>query len=181
MSCRDCRGKGYHCGECKNLLHTLPYYRPVHLCTFHSFSFQVSDAATKWLEKYRGVLNKTGKTVRDENGCLVWVGHKNREGYGRVYVKQFWTEKWEGMNAHRLAYMVHYNKTDMPGSIHVSHLCHNSSCIEISHLTAEPAHVNASRKICKNVRYCTRQHTPHCMLAQRYCISLYSFLHTCSC
>lgn len=51
---------------------------------------------------------------------------------------------------HRLSYIVHTRNFDIFNRhMHVSHLCHNTHCINIQHLSYEPQHVNNNRQRCK--------------------------------
>lgn len=70
--------------------------------------------------------------------------------YGRLKVK------WPGGRikyhlAHRFMYMLVHDLLDIPPHLHVSHICHNSLCINAEHLSLELPEINNSRQICKNV------------------------------
>jgi hypothetical protein len=55
------------------------------------------------------------------------------------------------MNVHRLRYMIHTRCIQLnPENYHISHLCqcHTKTCVNISHLSLEPPHVNNSRQNC---------------------------------
>ena len=70
--------------------------------------------------------------------------------YGRVKVTLPDGSK-KVLLAHRLMYMLHTNTLHIPHDIHISHICHNSLCINPLHLSAEPPDVNNNRQLCKNM------------------------------
>lgn len=65
------------------------------------------------------------KTELRGSGCLEWIGHKDRKGYGR-----FASQSGEIL-AHRLAYIMHHGPI---GRQHVLHRCDNPSCVNPQHL-----------------------------------------------
>lgn len=76
-----------------------------------------------------------GKTTRAASGCLLWIGSKNRAGYG-----------WIGINrkcryTHRVAYAL-VNGGIPPGLL-VLHKCDVPACVEPSHLFTGTARDNA--------------------------------------
>ena len=64
----------------------------------------------------------------DDNGCWIWQGCKNKEGYGRISIS-----KHEGMYTHRASYEVYHGRSVHP-DLHVLHKCNNPSCINPNHL-----------------------------------------------
>lgn len=66
------------------------------------------------------------KLVEDENGCLVWTGAKNPEGYGHINVDG------KVRNVHRVAYELHVGPI-LPGLV-LDHLCRNRACANPKHL-----------------------------------------------
>lgn len=61
-----------------------------------------------------------------EDGCLIWTGGKNRNGYGYVsYEGKYW-------QTHRLAYLFAYGDFDL--TLHVLHTCDNPPCCNWQHL-----------------------------------------------
>jgi len=68
------------------------------------------------------------KTVRNEDGCLVWTGWTLR-GYGMMNVGG---RKGRNCYTHRIAWeMVN---GPIPDGMVVDHLCHNHGCLEVTHL-----------------------------------------------
>lgn len=71
------------------------------------------------------------------NGCHVWVGYLNSQGYGQVHRKNV------TMGAHRLSYVV--NIGPIPDGCEIDHLCRNRACVNPTHLEAVPHRVNVGR------------------------------------
>lgn len=86
------------------------------------------------------------------DSCHIWYGSKNADGYAIIRV--MFREKRQTFTVHRLQYFLANNCTFLDSSYHVSHLCHNKLCINIDHLSLEPAHINVERNTCKNSRAC---------------------------
>jgi hypothetical protein len=77
-------------------------------------------------------------TEIEKNGCLTWLGPKDKDGYGKIGFKSKW---WR---THRLAYHL-ANKGDDP--TFVCHHCDNPSCINPKHLfPGDPLINNRDRK-----------------------------------
>ena len=57
--------------------------------------------------------------------------------------------------AHRLAFMKKKNLQQLGKNGEVSHLCHNSLCVQESHLVFEPKTVNNNRQRCVKQGKCT--------------------------
>jgi len=65
------------------------------------------------------------KTVLQENGCRIWIGAKNADGYG--YLRRL-GKTWK---AHRVSYTIFVGA--IPPGKHVCHKCDMPSCVEPSH------------------------------------------------
>lgn len=65
------------------------------------------------------------KVGRSEE-CWVWLGVKDREGYGRV------RRGGKLTSAHREAYRISYG--GIPAGMHVLHTCDNPACVRPDHL-----------------------------------------------
>ena len=108
-------------------------------------------------------------------GCAIWRGGTYDGFYGKMRNPlSFLMNQPEYMRVHRLVYLLH-NITHFPAlllrredsngiTLDVSHICHNTLCVNISHLVLEPHSVNLSRKICVNSHKCCHNHTPACLI-----------------
>lgn len=104
-------------------------------------------------------------------GCRIWHGPtKSRTRAGKIYgylsIKLPRDEKRKNRYAHRLAFMAANNMLEADlGSLHVSHLCHNTLCVNKNHLSLESATVNNSRRECFRSGHCTGHgDKPDCIL-----------------
>jgi hypothetical protein len=66
-------------------------------------------------------------------GCLNWLGHLDRQGYGR----------WGPSMAHRRVYEMHHGP--IPAGLTIDHLCSNRRCVNIDHLEAVSIRENLLR------------------------------------
>ena len=64
-----------------------------------------------------------------QDGCLVWFGDKDPNGYGRVRARSVAANY---MGAHRRMYELHHGP--IPDGLVVRHKCDNPACINIAHL-----------------------------------------------
>lgn len=66
------------------------------------------------------------RTVRDDNGCLVWIRGKTTDGYGSVCINGKMDK------THRVAWTLAYGP--IPSGMCVCHHCDNPPCCEPTHL-----------------------------------------------
>lgn len=65
-----------------------------------------------------------------ETGCWVWIGSKDKDGYGKVNARL--SDGTKVYLAHRMTYM--YFVGGIPPDKEVDHKCKNTSCINPNHL-----------------------------------------------
>lgn len=110
--------------------------------------------ALEMIEKILKIVDKKSVTYKN---CIFWTGEHDRYGYGVVRLSVY--GKRIRFSVHRLVYFVHYrSEVQLDTDMHVSHVCHNMSCINFEHLSYESPAVNNSRKFCKNTGECVGHH-----------------------
>lgn len=77
------------------------------------------------------------KVQQDDNGCLVWTGFLDRDGYGQLAV--------DGRNTrvHRWSYEYHVGP--IPEGLVIDHLCRNRACANPYHLEVVTVQENTLR------------------------------------
>lgn len=92
------------------------------------------------------------RTTRLSNGCLLWNGSKDRNGYGKT--------RYQG--THGLVHRIVYQQTQgvVPEGMEIGHLCEFSSCVEPTHLKAMTRKENMStaRNVHRNKTHCPKGH-----------------------
>ena len=73
----------------------------------------------------------------DETGCWIWLGYRNRHGYGRV------TRDKRGYFVHRLKFEERHGP--IPDGLEPDHLCNNPPCVNPDHLELVTRSENARR------------------------------------
>ncbi|KAI8494528.1 hypothetical protein Bbelb_277540 [Branchiostoma belcheri] len=92
------------------------------------------------------------KSAVAESGCVLWTGYVERDGYGTTKVKSHFDGRRFTLTVHRM---------------HVSHICHQKLCLNVSHLSYEPPAVNLQRTSCVREGRCTGHGTyKECILRQ---------------
>ena len=74
------------------------------------------------------IVRFLGKVAIDDNGCWVWSGYVDGQGYGQFKAqgKAYW--------AHRLAFHTFCRR--LRNSHSIDHKCHNPRCVNPDHLRA---------------------------------------------
>ena len=102
-----------------------------------------------WFMKYRRKINDNS-VLAGNGSCILWSGYRRRMKGGSVYGEV--RAKLPGMaskkyGVHRLQYIL-YHLDDLNPKGDVSHLCHNSVCVSLDHLSLEDSSINKNRQIC---------------------------------
>ena len=86
----------------------------------------------------------------NENECILWDGTNsiNSQGYPLK------TIKGKSFLAHRIVYALNFNTSLSNRHFHVSHLCHQKTCLNFAHLSCEPAGINSQRNSCVRENIC---------------------------
>ena len=127
------------------------------------------DDLEMWCKKIQKKLSNKSVLLLAK-GCRQWTGStKARKGrgatYGRMNVRIPGSNSRIRMSVHRLAYIVQTKNLTLSREYDVSHVCHNSLCVNFEHLSLEPCSINNCRKACKKGRLCMGHGSyPHCML-----------------
>ncbi len=119
--------------------------------------FKMEDSFyNKYSEK---LLEKSAPGTNGE--CRIWTSNPNRR-YGEIRV-DFSPHPRRGttMPVHRLAYMLRERKLDLEQGLDVSHLCHNTKCINAEHLSLEPHGFNNTRQSCVSYGTCFWHPAPY--------------------
>lgn len=73
----------------------------------------------------------TSRCTKNNDGCLIWDGSKNKNGYG-VIVVTLGDEKPKTMYAHRILWMLLTNETLSRG-VFIRRACGNNACLNRDH------------------------------------------------
>ena len=90
-----------------------------------------------------------------ESQCWLWVGKRNRAGYGQLTVREPGKPSPVNVYAHRIAVLVFQGK-QLRAGLHVDHICRNPACINPEHLRLVKAETNLGRRRFPRAGRCTR-------------------------
>ena len=93
------------------------------------------------------------RAVVQADGCWVWSGNRDRQGYGRI---GFLGRR--SMLAHRASYQARVGF--IPDGITLDHLCRNRACVNPDHLEPVSLSENCKRQAarCSKVSHCPQGH-----------------------
>ena len=96
----------------------------------------------------QGLESRFWTKVQKSDGCWIWTGAKNTQGYGNF--------KFDGHvgKAHRYSYQLH--RGAIPEGSTLDHLCRVRACVNPNHLEAVSLAINCSRRPARVV--CLRGH-----------------------
>lgn len=96
-------------------------------------------------QRFWRFVNKDGP-----NGCWLWTGGKNSEGYGRA--------RRDGrlQPAHRIAWEL--TRGEIPVGLTIDHLCRNTLCMNPDHMEPVTQRVNILRGNCVSARNAKKTH-----------------------
>lgn len=99
-------------------------------------------------------------TRLDENGCLVWAGYVQSNGYARLWV--------DGKNlmAHRWSYEFYVGP--IPEGQVIDHLCRNRACVNPAHLEPVSQSENIRRGILPELTKQRGSRVTHCPQGHEY-------------
>lgn len=103
-------------------------------------SFCRTQCARSARRHYPGMLDRArflSLVTIDASGCHLWVGVKNRKGYGRLgrYGKSLFAHRYAFESAHG----------PIPQGLELDHLCRQTSCVRPKHLEAVAPEENRRR------------------------------------
>lgn len=123
-----------------------------------------------FFEKIQQQISAKTNVNANTRNCDLWLGATTSDGlYGRKQVT-FPDGSRKLMRISRVIYMIRHKILIIPtvndagNALEMSHLCHNSLCVNSDHINLEPKAVNLERKHCVNQDSCTQNHNPYCIL-----------------
>jgi len=116
--------------------------------------------ADNFLIKFQQILAKCQKN--ENSGCLEYTGRISpSQRYPKMKITHL--SRPYTLNMHVFMYKVSKGITPyrpLPPSQEISHLCHNTHCLNTEHLNMESRRINSIRKNCKRHGVCSG-HTGH--------------------
>jgi HNH endonuclease len=87
------------------------------------------------------------KYAKNENGCWIFAGYKDKKGYGHIGIAAEGSDK-KRVRAHRLSYSLFVG--EIPDGMMICHRCDTPSCINPDHLFVGTAQDNTDDMFSKN-------------------------------
>ena len=108
-------------------------------CSMHYQRFMKYGDPHGGIAKYTDWREALEKRVRREGDCIVWDGHVNQHGYGRINV---------GGNRRRVVHHLAWEQAHgpVPDGMEVDHVCFNRACINVRHLRVVTRSDNARHR-----------------------------------
>ena len=88
----------------------------------------------------------------EATGCKNWTKELTRDGYPVFRTTFRGKRMW--VRAHRITYYIAHECAPIEAAMHISHICHNKSCVNPQHLNKETQNINNNRNICKREGAC---------------------------
>ncbi len=95
------------------------------LCSTHYQRYLRHGDPSK-LVKFRDAEDSFNVNTVWENSCLIWIGYKGQNGYGRIASGSVMT------SAHRYAWEREHGP--ISDGMMIDHICHNRACCNVEHL-----------------------------------------------
>ena len=153
------------------VLFLLPWKR-VYIFHFPVLSLRdlIMADLNSFFEKLTQQLHSNTSVNYNDKHCDLWLGARTSNGlYGRKQVT-FPDGARKIMRVSRVIFMIQHRSLVIPqfneeGEVlEMSHLCHNTLCVNPEHLVLETKALNCDRKHCKDQGLCTGIHRPLCIL-----------------
>lgn len=111
------------------------------------------DKTVAVLDAVRDTCRETGRPAwivrwfarierQEDTGCLVWMGHRDPDGYGVVYVGR------TPLRAHRVAGALRHGRPVPDGAV-VRHTCDNPPCVTGDHLATGTVADNVADRVAR--------------------------------
>lgn len=102
-----------------------------------------------WFEEQKRFLLQNSQILHNTQ-CRIFNHNNTACKYIQTTVLMPGAARKTRVYVHRLSYIVNtQNFNILQRNMHISHLCHNTHCIKIEHLSYEPQRINNNRQRCK--------------------------------
>lgn len=131
-----------------------------------------------YLTKYNTVLANC--QLDSSTGCQIYTKPISpSQKYHKIKIRV--NRRSTSMNLHTFMYKVYINMSPhllFANRFEISHLCHNSNCMNTSHFSLEPHSTNNNRKRCRINQACSgHQPYPNCMFSEFTMLFFHKFVH----
>jgi len=117
------------------------------------------------------LLRFHNKVKLNDNGCHIWTGYTDDDGYGKFGIKN------KIISSHRFSYNLY--KGQIPNNMEIHHICNNTSCVNPNHLEVvthkenlilgnSPSSINRDKTHCPKGHKYTKENT-YFSNKRRYC------------